>query len=424
MRREAMTTEKILSVLYPLLKIKSVKSAPEDGAPFGKGVKEALEYCLNLAESMGFKTKNYDNYIGEVICGEGEPFGILCHLDVVPEGSLSAWNSDPFTPTIKEGKLFCRGVLDDKSPAISALLALYELKEQGYKFKREVKLILGCDEESGWGCIDHYKSCATLPEEGFSPDAEFPVIYSEKGILHSKFRFKKQKMFSANGGIKANVVCDEACAKGDFTNAEKTEKIELNGSIARATGVAAHGSTPEKGDNAIKYITEFLETNGFVEKGLADRLFGSCEGAKDLCDETGHLTFSPNIIATDNNYVYYVVDIRYPATLRRDFVESALTKIGEFEVLSYQKPLYADKNSELVQTLMGVYKEVTGDDAEPIAIGGGTYARALKSAVAFGPSLGEEEGSSIHMPNEFITLETLQKMTEIYYLAIKKLCTK
>ena len=417
-------TEKLLSALCPLLKIKSVKSAPEPDAPFGAGVKAALDYCLDLAKDMGFETVDYDGYIGEISYGEGEPFGILCHLDVVPEGSLSAWKTDPFTPEIIDGKLFCRGVLDDKSPAISALSALFELKKEKVKFKRTVKIILGCDEESGWGCIDHYKKCANLPEEGFSPDAEFPVIYSEKGILHVKFRFEKKKPFSAVGGIKANVVCDHAKAEGDFKGTTVTEKIVHGEKEIEAFGVAAHGSTPEKGENAIKYITEFLEENGFIEKTVTDKLFGRCEGAKDLCDETGHLSFSPNIIETDENFVYYTVDIRYPSTLERSVVENALKKIGEYEILSFQKPLYADKNGELVQTLTKIYNDVTGKNSEPIAIGGGTYARALKNAVAFGPAITEEEGSSIHMPNEFVTLDTLEKMTEIYYLAIKKLCTE
>ena len=231
----------ILDRLTPLLKIKSVKGEKEDGAPFGKGVKEALDYALRLAGSLGLETVNYDGYIGEVILGKGEDFGILCHLDVVPEGNLSAWKSDPFTPTIRDGKLFCRGAIDDKSAAISVLSALDRLKTEGVEFKRRVRLILGCDEESGWECIDHLKKCVPLPEEGFSPDAEFPVIYSEKGILHVKYRFEKRKRFFAEGGIKANVVCDYSKAIGDFKNTEANEKVTVTDTLAKAYGVDAHG---------------------------------------------------------------------------------------------------------------------------------------------------------------------------------------
>ena len=405
--------QEILKILLPLLEIDSVKSAPAVDAPFGKGVKKALDYVLSLAKEMGFKTINYDNYVGEVIYGEGKPFGVLCHLDVVPTGSLSAWKYPPFCPTIEGDRLYCRGAVDDKSAAISVLFALFEMKKRGIVPKRQIKLILGCDEESGWGCIEHYKKCACLPEDGFSPDADFPVIYAEKGILHVKYAFKMLKPFFAQGGVKANVVCDHATADADIDgNGVKTYEF---------FGKTAHGSTPEKGENALLKMTAFLEEHGFLESGVTDKLFLNCEGAKKLRDETGCLTFSPNIAATKGNEIYYTVDVRYPATMERSFIEEKLSLIGKYSVLSFQPPLFSDKNGRLVKTLVGVFNEVTGKNAEPIAIGGGTYARALKNGVAFGPCI-NEEGDTVHMPNEYITLSTLMKMTEIYYKALIKLC--
>ena len=414
----------ILERLLPLLAIDSVKSEPSKSAPFGEGVKRALDYVLDLARNMGFETKNYDNYVGEVTYGCGKPFGVLCHLDVVPVGNERAWKFPPFSPTICDGKLYCRGAIDDKSAAISVLSALYELKEQGFTLKRQIKLILGCDEESGWGCIDHYKQVASLPEEGFSPDADFPVIYAEKGILHVKYRFEKRKEFQAFGGVKANVVCDAAEAKGDFSGLKTdSDNLRLQGDTLKAIGKTAHGSAPEKGDNALRYLTAFLEENGFLGRGITDKLFGAAEGAKTLSDETGRLTFSPDVAETDDRFIYYTVDVRYPATIDKAVVETYLKRIGEYEILSFQPPLFADKNSELVKTLMGVYKEVSGDNAEPIAIGGGTYARALEHGVAFGPCVGEECDLA-HMPNEYITLKTLNMMTEIYYKALYKICVE
>ena len=405
----------ILSRLIPLLEIDSVKSEPEIDAPFGRGVKRAFDYVFSLAADMGFETKNYDNYIGEVIFGKGEPFGVLCHLDVVPAGNLSAWIYPPFTPTINDGKLYCRGAVDDKSAVISVLSALYELKNRGYLPKRQIRLILGCDEESGWGCIEHYKKCASLPEEGFSPDADFPVIYAEKGILHLNYFFEKAKPFFASGGVKANVVCDYARAEGDFDG--------LGNKVREFLGKSAHGSTPEKGENALFKMTDFLEKCGFLNKGVTDKLFISCEGAKLLHDETGYLTFSPNIATTDEKNIYYTVDVRYPATLQKSAVEKVLKKIGDYTEISYQPPLFSNKNGKLVKTLVGIYNEVSGENASPIAIGGGTYARALKNGVAFGPCI-NEEGDTVHMPNEYITLSTLIKMTEIYYKALYALCVK
>ena len=415
----------LLKSFYGLLAIESVKGTPAVGAPFGYSVKKALDYTLNLAENMGFQTKNYDGYIGEVVFGEGEPFGILCHLDVVPAGNEEAWISPPFTPTERGGNLYCRGVLDDKCGAICSLFALKKLKEQGFKPKRQIKLILGCDEESGWGCIDHYLECATMPEEGISPDADFPVIYAEKGILHAKFRITKLKNFTLTGGTRANVVCDKCklktFAENDNILAEFLGLKKVGENEFESYGIAAHGSTPEKGKNAFNGVIAYLCQLGYIEKRVYDDFFADAQGFKKIVDETGGLTFSPNLAETGTKYLYLTVDIRYPATLEYEYVESLMKKIADFEVVHYQKPLFVDKNSDLVQTLLKVYNEVTGENAEPIAIGGGTYARALKHGVAFGPSFGKE-GDSIHQPNEYMPIENIYKFTDILYKALYKLC--
>lgn len=422
---------KFETALFKVLEVPSVQGKATADAPFGEDVKKALDVTLSIAEELGFETKNYDNYIGEVIWGEGKPFGVLCHLDVVPAGSLSAWETDPFTPTVKDGKLFCRGALDDKSAAISVLFAMYALKEEGFKPQRQIKLILGCNEESGWGCIKHYNEVAVMPEEGISPDADFPVIYAEKGILHIKYAFKKLKPFTACGGTAANVVCDYACAAAENLDKDLAEKHGLkvltdgNGGKIKAEsfGKAAHGSTPEKGLNALKKLTAFLEEGGYIEKGVYDGMFVKRAGVEDFEDETGKLTFSPDVLSTDDTHVYYVTDIRYPATVSRETIEKSLAKIGKFEVLSYQAPLYNDKNGKLVTTLSKVWEKYSGKKEEPIAIGGGTYARALKCGVAFGPAIGEE-ADSIHQPNEYVTLSTLDVMFDVYKDALYELCIK
>jgi succinyl-diaminopimelate desuccinylase len=179
-----------LSVLKDWIKIKSVKSKPTKNAPFGKGVSKMLSKALSDAENLGFETKNYDGFIGEVVFGSGndrDGLAVLCHLDVVPEGDLSLWSVSPYSAVEKDGYLYGRGVVDDKGAAALCLFALKELKDEGFVPSRKIKLILGCDEESGWGCIDHYNEVAVMPKIGFSPDGEFPVTYAEKGIYHIKY---------------------------------------------------------------------------------------------------------------------------------------------------------------------------------------------------------------------------------------------
>ena len=191
----------------------------------------------------------------------------------------------------------------------------------------------------------------------------------------------------------------------------------------RVTGAGCHGSTPEKGLNALKKLTAFLEDGGYIEKGVYDGMFVKRAGVEDFEDETGKLTFSPDVLSTDDTHVYYVTDIRYPATVSRETIEKSLAKIGKFEVLSYQAPLYNDKNGKLVTTLSKVWEKYSGKKEEPIAIGGGTYARALKCGVAFGPAIGEE-ADSIHQPNEYVTLSTLDVMFDVYKDALYELCIK
>ena len=112
-------------------------------------------------------------------------------------------------------------------------------------------------------------------------------------------------------------------------------------------------------------------------------------------------------------------DIRYPATLPLSAVTEKLDSFGvDYVIDNYQAPLYNDPKGKLISTLMGVYSEVTGKTEAPIAIGGGTYARALKCGCAFGPEL---PGSvpTIHQANEFVTFDCIKLMSEIYYKSIK-----
>lgn len=165
-----------------LIQIKSVEAPAEGNMPFGKGVQDALEYTLNLGEKMGFAVKNVDNYAGHIEFGEGdEIIGVLAHLDVVPEGSN--WDYDPYGAEIADGKIFGRGTIDNKGPAVSALYAMKALKDEGIPVNKRVRLILGTNEETGWEGINYYMKNEETPHMGFTPDADFPAIHGEMGIL-------------------------------------------------------------------------------------------------------------------------------------------------------------------------------------------------------------------------------------------------
>lgn len=409
----------LLKEISDIVKINSEEGEKKDGAPFGEGPKKALDSFLALARKMGFETRDIDGYAGEVIFGEGEEFAILAHLDVVPAGS--GWKHAPYGGEIdyENGRIWGRGTMDDKGPAVISLFALKALKDEGFKPRRKIKLIVGCNEESGWGCIEYYKKHAHMPDEGISPDADFPVIYAEKGILQLKLRFPADGDFSGlAGGERPNMVCDYCEAEAAENKPLLSELgLEYCGGKVISRGKSAHGSTPEKGVNAIPALLKYIG----LEKPVLARLEKLRRGLEKLQDETGRLTFSPNVVKGEKNCVLITCDVRYPATFGREDVIKELDGSGlEYEILHEQAPLFNDKNSKLISTLCGVYNEVTGKNCAPIAIGGGTYARALKYGAAFGP---EEEGeeSTIHQPDEYITFEKIEKSFKIYKLAIERL---
>ncbi len=410
-----------VKTIQELIRIDSTNQPAEEGMPFGKGAARALQAFLSCAAAMGFETRNYDNYVGEVLFGEGEPFAILAHLDVVPAGS--GWTHAPFGGEIENGKLYGRGAMDDKGPAVVCLYALKALKDEGFQPRKTIKLIVGCNEECGWGCIDHYKQCAEMPKVGFTPDADFPVIYAEKGILHVKFYFPVENApFTAlYGGKGVNMVCDEAFAQCDKTEGAERYSLRVEDGLLVSRGVSAHGSTPEKGRNALEPLFAYFARTNEDMRRAHEILFEDIFGLKNFADETGRLTMSPDIANYGDGILSVCVDIRYPATLPLQAVLDVLNKTGvRYEEIHHQSALFNPKDSFLIQTLQRVYNEATGERAEPIAIGGGTYARALECGAGFGPQLCGEP-VTIHQKDEYISIPHVKFLLNLYRRAVEEL---
>lgn len=425
---------RILSDLKKFIKIKSVQTQPKKNKPFGEGVDEALKFILKYAENLGFKTKNLDNYIGYADWEEGsEMLGILCHVDIVPEGS--GWNTDPYKMEIKDNKIIGRGVLDDKGPTILILNAVKYLMENDIYSNKKIRIIFGTNEESGWKGIEYYLENEKEPDIAFTPDAEFPVIFAEKGILHFKLKsdFKNDDIKEIKGGNAPNMVPNEAYAVVKnvykFENKKDIEIIEKENVVKiKAHGTSAHASTPHLGDNAISKLINYL--NNYIKDPFLDfyedkigLLYNGENIDVGFEDEiSGKLTFNTGII--DNKGV--VVDIRYPVSVDKGQIEknikNNLEKGVEYEEIAHKNPLHVSKDSDLVQELMTVYNDIMEDNKTPIAIGGGTYARAVKKGVAFGPLFPKQEEVA-HQANEYFEKDKFFKSLEIYIKGIKKLIT-
>ena len=410
--------EKFLKELYGLIAIKSVRGncgeVTED-YPLGKGIGEALSYILALGREYGMKTVNLDNYCGYIEVGSGKRLlGILVHADTVDAGS--DWTHEPFKLTREGDKIYGRGVVDNKGAAIVTLHAMKYLTDNGLIGDKRVRLIIGGDEESGeWKCIERYKKTEEIPEIAFSPDGDYPVVFAEKGILKIKiFKENDDKDFIFEGGKTINVVPDHAEA---FYRGRKFSQ----------KGVPAHSMEPYKGVNAVLKLGEELEQNG-ISNSFIKLLKIADAKAFDIqfCDRaSGELTINPSVAKVHGRENYLICDIRYPVTCSaEEILERINNKTAELGyksvILNHQKPLYVERESHLVSTLLEVYNEITGYNAKPVAMGGGTYARAFKNAVAFGTWFPNEE-SMAHKPDECWSIKAAKKNFEILSEAIKRL---
>ena len=419
--------------LTALLQIDSVESDPLPGKPFGEGVHTCLETALRILQNEEFRVKNGNGYYGFGEIGEGDLFGILCHLDVVPVGK--GWTYPPFGAEEHDGKIYARGALDDKGPFVAALYALTRLLDDGYVPKMRIRMILGCDEESGWKCMDAYQENEEMPSVGISPDGDFPVINCEKGIVYHSIRYLKSDFYDyLQAGERANMTPAEAVARVRSSSDLQAYLLERevpfteeNGYVTIKTfGVSSHGSHPEKGDNALLKVLDLLAPFDGMAKEVRDA-FGSYDGKGiGLCisdEKSGSLTLNLGIARTEGNEIIFHLDVRHPVDYPKEYVTAALRKglTGTVEETFFHLPLYVDKEHPLVTTLLAAYNKITGENAQPLSIGGGTYARVLPMGVAFGPCFPESK-ADIHCADEYIDLQEFKTMSDIYYEAFKNLC--
>ena len=436
--------KKMLEDLALLVSHNSVYS--DDLAPFGSQNHAVLDDALALMEEYGLKTKNLDYYCGYGEIGEGKDLiGILAHLDVVPAGE--GWSTDPFKMTEKDGVVYGRGVSDDKGAVIASLYALKYLKETNYPFKKRVRLITGCNEETGSKCIAHYVEKEGHIDMGFTPDGDFPGIFAEKGMVMGKINCLSTKIIDIKGGDASNIVCKKVKAVLPLNSYDESElneffrdnNIEYNllksdsSIILTVNGKAAHASLPDQGVNAISYLLEGLYVAGFNDElvdfyhdKIALTNHGELIGADKLKDEYTDFTMNIGVISKTCEGVTMSVDTRFPVTANVDEVEKLIRESltlgnNHFVTSSTAKPLFYDLESPMIKALHKAYQSVTGDyETKMLAIGGGTYAKAINNCIAFGCEFLGKNGH-IHDADERLEIEDLKKQVEIYVEAIKNL---
>lgn len=405
-----------LSTLISINSINSNCGEISEAAPLGKGINDAIEAFLAIGKRFGFRTKNLDGYCGYIDMGEGEEMlGIIAHTDTVATGD--GWTYPALGCSVTDDGVYGRGVIDDKGPALLALYAMKAIADSKVPLRKRVRLIIGGDEESGGcRCMKRYNETEEAPSISFSPDADYPVVFGEKGILRAQICGDEVNIapdFKFEGGKVVNIVPDEAHAV-------------IDGKELSAKGKAAHGSTPQKGENAVLKLAE--QISSLYPESTFARLYSLTTASAlgiDIKDEMTELTVCPSVLNADSKKCSLTYDIRYPITANGDDViasikDAASQKELTAQILFHEKPLYVPRDSHLVKTLSEIYAEHTGDNREPVAIGGGTYAKSFKNCVAFGVMF-PDEPNTMHAPDEFWSHKSIALNFDIITDAIIKL---
>ncbi len=445
----------IVKDIIRLVNIRSV-SVPADGdAPFGEGCKKVLEEFIKLGNERGFAAHNYDYRIASLSLVDeaaSNDIGLWGHLDVVPEGG--DWEYEPYNAIEKNGFIIGRGSEDNKGSVIAAMYVLLCLKELDITLKHNVRVFAGCDEENGMADIEYFTSRYECPKMSIIPDAGFPVCYGEKGILEVSIDSKcetEEPLLSMFGGRASNMVPDSATAvltdspevmkklselPETFTISKENEKIVLH-----SAGISKHTAFPTGGVNAIYLLTKELAERELLSEELCKVLelyniinydfFGIEAGIACEDDVSGKLTCVGSTLKCENGTLSLGLNIRYPVKVDSEAIKQTLAEISEkygcvCKLTRDSKPNFFDPSNPIVSRFTEIYNSETGDDSKPYVMGGGTYARKLPNAFAFGLGMPNDSPADFlkpqhgggHEPDEALSIDSLLKAMKIYARAL------
>lgn len=360
--------DELIEAIRDIVRIKSVQEDPQPGAPFGPGVRQALDATLERCRNLGFETVDCDGYLGYASWGAGAGDGYACamgHLDVVPEGT--GWKEPPYSGFMADGTIYSRGVLDNKGPIYSCLYAAKVLKDLGLEPARELRIMFGCNEETGFGDLEYYLAHFEPPVTGFTPDCKYPVVYAERG------RAQVRMVPVASGECTAESLLEHFFA---FVNT---------------------------------YILNAKPNGERLGIDCVDEEFGALEVRNyrlDLADGVPAVEFA----------------ISYPASATCDGLMARLRDVAAregFEVTLVKNfnPVRFERDCDLCRCLQYAYERVTGADGTPVTTTGGTYAKMMPNIVPFGPSFPGQKGIG-HQPNEWMRVDDIIANAKIYALAL------
>ncbi|MCK5024417.1 MAG: M20 family metallo-hydrolase [Thermoplasmata archaeon] len=388
--------DEMILFLTEMCRIRAI--APDSG---GDGEYERCQYIQTQLDRMGFQNieiiKAEDGRVSAgyrpniIITLPGSdaslpPIWVISHMDIVPEGDLNHWKTDPYDPIQKEGKLYGRGVEDNGQSLTASLFAAKALLDSGQQQKRTVKVAFVADEEVG---------------------SKFGIQY-----------LLKQNIFT-----KEDLIVVPDAGSPDGSKIEVVEKSHLQLKVI-THGKQTHASRPHKGINAFRAASKFVAR-------VCDELYEMYASQNPLF-EPPFSTFEatkkesnvPNVNTIPGEDVFYM-DCRILPTEDLDEILNVIRGIAKdiekqtgatitFENVSMSRaPPATPHDSPIVKKLQQALKEVHGIEAGPIGIGGGTCAAHFRKE-GLPAVVWETNDELAHEPNEYTKIDNLVNDSKIF----------
>lgn len=470
--------EELEKDIMRLVSIGSISNPDEEVKPFGRECRRCLEEMLKIGEEHGFYTENYEYYVGSIGAKEknwDNMIGFWNHMDVVPVGN--DWDYEPFSPVKKEHFIIGRGSQDNKGPAIGILYMMQCLRELQIDLKHELCLFVGCDEERGMSDLEYYTAHYPTPKLSMIADSGFPVCYGEKGIIEGKMKTTMPlpaDLIDCGGGSAGNMIPDLAyailtystalenelseklCSKkaedsgeeGQYKNAFSCSyEVVEQGIRITAHGTSKHSAFPEGSRNAIHELSRLLASLQSIsdEAGelftvigaMSKEYYGKYFGMEYEDQVSGKTTCAATVLRCSAEGIRLTFNIRYAITDKSERILEKLEQAAascrmRWELERDSAPNYFPKEHPAVVLLTDVYNKITGEAKESFVMGGGTYARKLPNAFAYG--IGGMEESELdtevkkklfrpghggaHEPDEGLNVRLLLEAMKIYTMAV------
>lgn len=438
------------------------------------------EWLMKAARDLGFEARDEGKVTEIELPGpDGAPvLGLVIHGDV-QTAEADAWSFAPFEGRVENGFVMGRGAADDKGPLIQALLAMKALRETGIPLTHTIRLLVGSEEESSATEMAEYLQSHEPPDYSLVLDSEFPVVVGEKAwdglALETSLAPRggtapRVHVVSIDAGLSPSIVPDRAEVKLRWTDgtsdltkvAEALQSLKMQEGTRLVVGagaggelrVVAYGRSAHSGvnltggRNALVALAYALE--GKLPPGGADDILHFARVAGQDLYGTGL-----GITGEDPVWGRYGVNVATVKPLESDpsravlyinlrripprngaemkahlagFVDRFNKRTGSAFVLNEELSYFADEplgfnpNAKIVRRLMDAYARATGTRPKPAISGGGTYAKRIPNAIAFGMWFPGKPYPG-HDVDEKISIEDLQRGTRVLIHALVDLAT-